>query len=724
MKKVTTMSGALLFSTILGLVLPVGSQISGRQASVSQTIVAKADDTDLKANNIEDATNKVNEAVDQAKLDSTVNLDATSSDTVNQLQAKFEANLAVSKKGLQKYIDDYTSGKLTDQQFLSNVNTNIIAGLGNKPLPIDWGSAAQLVSNFADRRQQQVSEANVTDSQLVAANKIAKESNVVQNSNASNLKNQASRANLAKKVSYVASLYITNNIDGTQSAKTDKPNTTQLEDANYFLEKMADSRKNTISSLKSVSDSAKATAISAVDSALAADKEKVTSSSMTVGDLASLVTTAASDFQKIAPASDLTVATDSDRSAALATLNNLNKTANESLDGIKGFDDDVKTAKAKVADLYAKYKSQIEAASTLTDLGTIATKSKQDFAAQQTLYPTDAERQAAIKAINDAVTTQIAAVNADQQASDADKARAITTINNTANRYIPLIKMSNTTVQVMATAETGAVSSIKAVTPMHSQPTTTTTGTTTSTSGITTAQRNAAMNAVITAGNTKKVAIQNDASIEAADKTAAYDAIDKLVTSYTDQMKDAKTPDALASLQDKGVTAVTGYTAGKTTTAPAATGTQKTTKKVIYALSRVKLYKSNSLKGSVVASYAKHKRISRPTFLVTKTITNTAGKKVYYVQNQASGKKGYLTSSTKVVAYAYYQTTPKKVRVIATKGVNQYKKSNLTTKQKHTKKGQTLNVKKVIKSGLTTRFQLTNGSYVSANKKFVIDTAY
>ena len=62
----------------------------------------------------------------------------------------------------------------------------------------------------------------------------------------------------------------------------------------------------------------------------------------------------------------------------------------------------------------------------------------------------------------------------------------------------------------------------------------------------------------------------------------------------------------------------------------------------------------------------------------------------------------------------------KKVTVIAKKGVNAYKNANLTKKVKYYKTGSHLKVKKMVKHNLTTRYQLSNGDYITSNKKLVI----
>lgn len=74
----------------------------------------------------------------------------------------------------------------------------------------------------------------------------------------------------------------------------------------------------------------------------------------------------------------------------------------------------------------------------------------------------------------------------------------------------------------------------------------------------------------------------------------------------------------------------------------------------------------------------------------------------------------------------YYANVPKskRVTVISRKGVNAYKSANLTGKTKHYKKGVRLTVKKLVKHNLTTRYQLNNGRFITANKKLIIAGNY
>lgn len=148
----------------------------------------------------------------------------------------------------------------------------------------------------------------------------------------------------------------------------------------------------------------------------------------------------------------------------------------------------------------------------------------------------------------------------------------------------------------------------------------------------------------------------------------------------------------------------------------------------VYAIKKIGLYKSTSFtKNKRIAWYPKQKRINRPMFVVTgykRSINGILRYKVRDVNHgsKTAGKKGYITASRKYVVPVYYASVPKskKITVIAKKGVNAYKSANLTGKARHYKKGVCLTVKKLVKHNLTTRYQLSNGKYVTANKKFVL----
>ncbi|GEP72695.1 DUF5776 domain-containing protein [Lentilactobacillus rapi] len=152
----------------------------------------------------------------------------------------------------------------------------------------------------------------------------------------------------------------------------------------------------------------------------------------------------------------------------------------------------------------------------------------------------------------------------------------------------------------------------------------------------------------------------------------------------------------------------------------------------VYAVNHIYMYKNATFKKSQrIANYPKAKRINRPMFVVTDYARSNGGALRYEVRDvnhksKTVGKTGYITANRKFVVRVYYSTMPKnkQVTVIAKKGVNAYKNANLTKKVKHYKTGTQLKVKKLVKHNLTTRYQLTNGNYVTANKKLIIQGNY
>jgi uncharacterized protein (UPF0333 family) len=172
-----------------------------------------------------------------------------------------------------------------------------------------------------------------------------------------------------------------------------------------------------------------------------------------------------------------------------------------------------------------------------------------------------------------------------------------------------------------------------------------------------------------------------------------------------------------------------GKTPGTTSNTPVPTVKNVAAKgTVIYGLKKVGLYKSPTFKASNrLAWYPKQKRINRPMFVVTGYARSANGTLRYKVRDvnhgrKTAGKVGYITANKKYVGSVYYATVPKnkRITVIAKTGINAYNSATLTGKAKHYKVGVHLTVKKLVKHNLTTRYQLSNGLYVTANKKLVI----
>lgn len=151
----------------------------------------------------------------------------------------------------------------------------------------------------------------------------------------------------------------------------------------------------------------------------------------------------------------------------------------------------------------------------------------------------------------------------------------------------------------------------------------------------------------------------------------------------------------------------------------------------VYAVNPIYMYKHATFKKSQrIAKYPKATRVNRPMFVITGYARSNNGALRYKVRDVNHGKKtagkiGYITANPKYVLNVYYKTMPKnkKITVIA-KSVHAYKNQSLTGRTKTYKKGTHLTVKKLVKHNLTTRYQLSNGYYVTANKKLVIQGNY
>ncbi len=155
--------------------------------------------------------------------------------------------------------------------------------------------------------------------------------------------------------------------------------------------------------------------------------------------------------------------------------------------------------------------------------------------------------------------------------------------------------------------------------------------------------------------------------------------------------------------------------------------TARVEQKIVMAVKGLTMYLNADFnRDERVAIYPKQKRIYRPQFQVTDYGKATNGELRYKVidinkNSQTFKKTGYITTSQKVVVNAYYSSIPKRhrIKIIAPKGINSYKRSSLHSKASHYRNGKTLSVSRVVKTKLTNVYQLKNGRYVSANKNLV-----
>ncbi|WP_395390514.1 MULTISPECIES: DUF5776 domain-containing protein [Levilactobacillus] len=146
---------------------------------------------------------------------------------------------------------------------------------------------------------------------------------------------------------------------------------------------------------------------------------------------------------------------------------------------------------------------------------------------------------------------------------------------------------------------------------------------------------------------------------------------------------------------------------------------------VVTAIRKIGLYTDTNFKRTTRQHYYRRQpRVYRPMFKVTGYARSVHGTPRYLVKDvnhhsKTAGKTGYITANRKFVTPTYYRQAAKRVTVINPKGVNAYRNKSLTGKATHYRQGQTLRVKKLVKHNLTTRYVLTNGRYITANKKLV-----
>lgn len=269
---------------------------------------------------------------------------------------------------------------------------------------------------------------------------------------------------------------------------------------------------------------------------------------------------------------------------------------------------------------------------------------------------------------------------------------------------------------------------------------------------------------------TKKQSIINDPQATAAAKSDALNLVDQILATYVSKLSADSTSSAAIADRAAGVTAFNHVTvshaapatpatpptvtnnnvtvvnnpasSSSASSSSAATSTSSSSsvpistptvsgkpvkkashRSIVYALTTVKLYRSsNFTKSNLTKTYKKRARINRPMFLVISQQTNKQGHAIYRVKDMNSGKTGYTLSGSKYFAHAYYSAKVTRIKVINPKGINEYGKVNLTSKKRHVKKNASLSVRKVVNYGLSNRMQLTNGRYITANKKLILAT--
>lgn len=143
------------------------------------------------------------------------------------------------------------------------------------------------------------------------------------------------------------------------------------------------------------------------------------------------------------------------------------------------------------------------------------------------------------------------------------------------------------------------------------------------------------------------------------------------------------------------------------------TGLQDKYPYAVYAKRAMRLHQNVNFT-KPIKSFAKKSRVNAPSFKILGVAYSSNGTKRYKV------KGGYITANPKYVTNLYYQSNTKHIKPIV-RAVFGYHERHFTASKRIVKykKGTRLNVRRIVKSGKITRYQLTNGLYVTANKQLV-----
>lgn len=135
----------------------------------------------------------------------------------------------------------------------------------------------------------------------------------------------------------------------------------------------------------------------------------------------------------------------------------------------------------------------------------------------------------------------------------------------------------------------------------------------------------------------------------------------------------------------------------------------------VYAKRAMRLHRNVSLT-SPIKSYKKQSRAKAASFRVRGIEYDKNGKKRYKVDG------GYITAGATYVADSHFRSNKvRQVRVLSNR-INSYKDVKLSSNKKvrSYKKGTKLKVKRIVNYGRATRFELTNGRYITGNKQMLI----
>ncbi|WP_367376148.1 DUF5776 domain-containing protein [Lentilactobacillus kefiri] len=324
---------------------------------------------------------------------------------------------------------------------------------------------------------------------------------------------------------------------------------------------------------------------------------------------------------------------------------------------------------------------------------------------------TDAAKYGEIVSIKAAAITKKWSIIDDPQATAAAQSDALNLVDQILATYVSKLSADSTSSAAIADRAAG-VTAFNHVTVSHAAPATPVTPPTVTNNNVTVVNNPASSSSA--------------SSSSAATSTSSSSSVP--ISTPTVSGKPVKVNNPASSSSASSSSAATSTSSSSSVPISTPTVSGKPVKKashrsIVYALTTVKLYRSsNFTKSNLTKTYKKRARINRPMFLVISQQTNKQGHAIYRVKDMNSGKTGYTLSGSKYFAHAYYSAKVTRIKVIYPKGINEYGKVNLTSKKRHVKKNASLSVRKVVNYGLSNRMQLTNGRYITANKKLILAT--
>ena len=217
------------------------------------------------------------------------------------------------------------------------------------------------------------------------------------------------------------------------------------------------------------------------------------------------------------------------------------------------------------------------------------------------------------------------------------------------------------------------------------------------------------------------VSTSSESSATSSATTSTSSSTTSSVTSTSSATTSSSTsaPISRPTTPTSSATTTNSSSSQSSTATPSSNANQATFKPFkLYVKHNLYAYRHPTFKANQrVKHYVKRPRVKAQTLTVVGTARSKQGLLRYQLANGT-----YITAQPRFVANLYWQGIhATKLTVTNPKGAYLYRGTSFTQKnrQKFLKPGTTVKVKKLVHHGMTTRYQLTNGQYLTGNKRFV-----